>query len=223
MSASTYFNHLVQQLEVRQDEVAGQKMADYMKGHFPFYGVKAPERSIIIKQLNKELGKVAIEDLKEFFDKCWDHPQRELQMAAMEITQQQFKKLDASFIPFLEKFIIKKSWWDTVDWIAPRIGLLLLRHEKDYAAKARQWIEADNIWLQRSAILLQLKFKEHCNEDLLFELVERRSDSTEFFIRKGAGWALREYSKRQPQAVKHFVESHQLAPLTRREAMKYVK
>ena len=46
----------------------------------------------------------------------------------------------------------------------------------------------------------------------------------EFFIRKGIGWALREYSKTDPVWVQAFVESHadRLSPLSRKEALKII-
>ncbi|MEL6454990.1 MAG: DNA alkylation repair protein, partial [Cyanobacteria bacterium J06623_5] len=37
------------------------------------------------------------------------------------------------------------------------------------------------------------------------------------------GWALREYSKTEPVSVERFVDSTQLAALSRREALKWLK
>jgi 3-methyladenine DNA glycosylase AlkD len=54
-------------------------------------------------------------------------------------------------------------------------------------------------------------------------LILRRASSKEFFIRKGAGWALRELSKRDPQNVRAFLDENsvRLSPLTIREGGKY--
>jgi 3-methyladenine DNA glycosylase AlkD len=57
---------------------------------------------------------------------------------------------------------------------------------------------------------------------LLFSLVERCADSKEFFIQKAIGWALREYAKTNPGAVREFVEATPLASLSRREALKHL-
>jgi 3-methyladenine DNA glycosylase AlkD len=46
--------------------------------------------------------------------------------------------------------------------------------------------------------------------------------SKEFFLQKGAGWALRQLAKTNPEAVRAFVEKTRLAPLTRREALKNI-
>lgn len=52
--------------------------------------------------------------------------------------------------------------------------------------------------------------------------IGRHQSSKEFFIQKAIGWALREYSKTNPAWVKSFVESQDLAPLSKREALKKI-
>jgi 3-methyladenine DNA glycosylase AlkD len=46
----------------------------------------------------------------------------------------------------------------------------------------------------------------------------------EFFIRKAIGWALREYSKTEPEVVSNFIEEHSelLSNLSKREGMKHI-
>jgi 3-methyladenine DNA glycosylase AlkD len=56
----------------------------------------------------------------------------------------------------------------------------------------------------------------------LFDYVKRLSGSKEFFIQKAAGWALRQYARTAPEAVRDFVQNTPLAPLTKREAMKHL-
>ena len=75
------------------------------------------------------------------------------------------------------------------------------------------------MWLQRVAITFQRYYKKKTDAAMLFDYVLRLAHSTEFFIQKGSGWALREYSKIDPQAVLDFVEKHDLPRLTRREAI----
>ena len=44
--------------------------------------------------------------------------------------------------------------------------------------------------------------------------------STEFYINKAIGWALREYSKTDADWVREFVATHELSRLSQREALK---
>ncbi|MGB4001376.1 MAG: DNA alkylation repair protein, partial [Bacillota bacterium] len=80
-----------------------------------------------------------------------------------------------------------------------------------------------NIWLIRTAILFQLKYKDKTDTKLLSELIQRHSETGEFFIDKAIGWALREYAKTDAKWVLDFLNTHTLAPLTVREAAKHLK
>ena len=80
------------------------------------------------------------------------------------------------------------------------------------------------MWVRRTAILCQLKYKLSTNEDLLYKIILICANEKEFFIRKAIGWALREYSKTNPKGVKNFIENNtsKLSPLSVREGMKKI-
>jgi 3-methyladenine DNA glycosylase AlkD len=102
------------------------------------------------------------------------------------------------------------------------VGAILLKEKKAIADYPDRWIQDDYFWLQRSAILFQLKYKQKTDEEKLFQIINQRKDSKEFFIQKAIGWALREYSKTSPDAVVTFIKNNELAPLSQREGMKHV-
>ena len=77
------------------------------------------------------------------------------------------------------------------------------------------------LWLQRVCLIFQLTYKEKTDAELLFRYVRQVADSKEFFLQKGAGWALRQYSKTDPAAVRNFLDTTRLSSLTRREGGKY--
>lgn len=82
------------------------------------------------------------------------------------------------------------------------------------------WIDHKDMWLARTAILHQLRYKGRTDASLLFDFCQRRGEDKEFFLQKAIGWALREYSKTDPDAVRSFVDdmADRLSPLSRREA-----
>ena len=119
--------------------------------------------------------------------------------------------------------IITKSWWDTVDRIASRlVGFYFREHKELIEPYTEKWMYYGNMWLQRTALLFQLKYKKETDTDLLFGYIQALAESPEFFIQKAIGWALREYSKTAPKTVKQFVDSTLLAPLSKREALKII-
>lgn len=78
----------------------------------------------------------------------------------------------------------------------------------------------DDLWVARAALLHQLRLREHTDARRLFDSCERQASHPDFFICKAIGWALREYSKTDPEAVRAFVTAHtdRLSSLSRREA-----
>ena len=80
-----------------------------------------------------------------------------------------------------------------------------------------------NMWLQRTCLLFQLHYKEETDKMLMDSIIMSLNTSKEFFIQKAIGWALREYSKTDAQAMINFVENNELAPLSKREALKWLK
>ncbi|MEZ4888313.1 MAG: DNA alkylation repair protein [Chitinophagales bacterium] len=121
----------------------------------------------------------------------------------------------------MEFMIVHKSWWDSVDTTAKWVGVFFKKYPTMTKPVTKRWITSDNMWLQRMAIIFQLAYKKDTDVDLLFEYVLRKSDSKEFFIQKAIGWALRQYAKTDANAVWRFVDVTDLAPLSRREALKH--
>jgi 3-methyladenine DNA glycosylase AlkD len=117
-----------------------------------------------------------------------------------------------------------KSWWDTVDTISGGpLGIHFQRFPKVRERYLARWRASDNIWLRRATILFQLNYKKETDFDLLCEIIRENLNSKEFFINKAIGWSLRQYARHDPQAVKGFVTSIPLHPLSRREAMKHLE
>ena len=78
------------------------------------------------------------------------------------------------------------------------------------------------MWLRRTAILYQLKYKESTDTERLFHYINLQKEESEFFIRKAIGWALREYAKTEADVVRRFVHETPLSSLSIREALKHI-
>jgi len=199
-------------------------MEKYMRNQFKSLGVRTPVRREIQKKLIKELGLPEMFELKEIILDLWSSEYRDMQYFAMEILNQTIKKADNDFIEFLEYLILHKSWWDSIDFIAPTlVRIHFERFPELIPIYTEKWINSENIWLQRSAILFQLNSKSKTDTELMFKLILHRKDSKEFFVQKAMGWILRQYARTNPQLVRDFVNSHiELPNLTKREAMKHL-
>ncbi|MBV6428054.1 MAG: hypothetical protein KIPDCIKN_02579 [Haliscomenobacter sp.] len=198
-------------------------MARYMKNQFLFWGINQPKRKELTRQLILELGHPKQEDLGTLCQLCFEIPFREAQYVVQDLVRPQLRSLDVSFLEVVESLIPQKSWWDTVDFLAPKLaGGLFFKFPGTLEHYAGKWIESPDIWFQRSAILSQLDFKSSTNADLLFGYILRRADSKEFFVQKASGWALRNYSKVNAPAVERFIRDHTLPALTKKEGLKWI-
>ena len=123
-----------------------------------------------------------------------------------------------------KRLITEKSWWDTVDALSGTINQLTTTYP-ELNPTIIKWSLDENIWLRRTAILHQLLRKQKTNTSLLAEIIENNMGTQEFFINKAIGWALRDYSKTNPNWVKNYTEKHkqQLSPLSIKEGSKYLK
>src|SRR5690606_31963448 len=111
----------------------------------------------------------------------------------------------ARFIDVVRELVTTKPWWDTVDALAPHTaGALVLAHPELVATMDR-WVESEDMWVARTAILHQLAAKEATDAERLFGYCRLRAGDREFFIRKAIGWALRTHAARDADAVERFI------------------
>ncbi|MBK7938842.1 MAG: DNA alkylation repair protein [Lewinellaceae bacterium] len=223
MSPSSYFEHVRDRFRENGNPDIAQMQMWYMRHQFDYFGLKMPQWMALTKEIHKKYGLPAGEDLKMLARLCFEDDRREMQYFALETVQKTLKEQPPEFIDFLEELILTKSWWDTVDWIAKLAGLHFRRFPEMIRPVTGRWMESGNMWLQRVSMIFQLMYKEKTDANLMFDYIRRLSGSKEFFIQKGAGWALRQYSKTAPDVVRDFVESAKLAALTKREGLKWLK
>ena len=218
-----YLDPLIQISRQVANNAYAVDMVRYMKNQFPFLGLNAPSRNIIFKKHIAKYGLPDRNDLRSDVEYLWKLPEREFQYFAQSFLVEFKKHYQEKDIQWFEKLVTTKSWWDTADGIAVWVmGNYFIKYPGNTTSVTCKWMDSGNIWLQRTSLLFQLRYKEKTNESLLYDYICELSGSKEFFIQKAIGWALREYSKTYPERVKNFVNSHILAPLSKREALKVV-
>ena len=219
----SYVASLKTLFEQNADPSQAAPMKKYMRDQFEYLGIKSPQVKALSRQAIKENGLPSFAELDRVVRELWDLPEREYQYMAISLMERLEKKISSDAINTLEYMIRHKSWWDTVDNISHIVGVHFKRYPEVREKYLAKWRTSDNFWLRRTAILFQLDYKEETDFDLLGEIILENLGSTEFFINKAIGWALRQYARINPNAVKKFVKSTPLHPLSRREAMKHLE
>ena len=196
-------------------------MKTYMKNKFEFLGAKTPARRKLAKAFFKQQTDFVID--WNFINEAWNNPYRELQYTALDYLEIRNKLLTPSDLPRLKKLAQTKSWWDTIDFLDRLVGSIIARFPETKEIIVA-WSCDEDIWLRRLAIDHQLLRKEKTDTELLEKILVNNLGRSEFFINKAIGWALRDYSKTNPDWVRAFIERHraEMAALSIREGSKYL-
>jgi 3-methyladenine DNA glycosylase AlkD len=225
LTANEYYELVTRALADAGDPVRASGQSAYMKHKFVFYGLKAPEWVQMTKAWHAQYGVPSGSALEDLTALCFEDDHREMQYFAVETVQRRIKEQPATFINQLEWLITTKSWWDTVDWLAKLVGIFFQKHPQLIKPTTERWMDSGDIWLQRVSIIFQLFYKQKTDTDLMFRYILRIAHDKEFFLRKGAGWALRQHTRTDAQIVEQFVAMHtdQLSALTKKEALRLLK
>lgn len=199
-------------------------MSKYSRNLFNYFGIKTEERRAVFKAICLENQLEISRNHRAIALELYAKDEREYHYCAIEILiknlKRNYKKED---IHLIEKILTTHSWWDSVDTIAKNIlGEYLLTFPSETIRVIEQFSNSDNMWLNRSAIIFQLGYKQKTNFEILKSECLKHKNSSQFFIKKAIGWALREYAKTSPESVKKFVISAQLKPLSTKEALKNI-
>lgn len=221
----TFIQELTKTFEANSNPEFAAQMKAYLRDKFELYGLKTKPRRELLKEVaNKHILELRDNIRIVVFD-LYDLPYREMHMCATELFEKHLRKsYRKEDIDGIEALITRNSWWDTVDFIAKQIlGRYLLMYPEETETVINRFSNSDNMWLNRSAIIFQLGYKEKTNTEILFRECLKHRHSEAFFIQKAIGWSLREYGKINPEKVKKFVLNNKLAPLSEREALKNIK
>ena len=225
MKTTTLISLLQVEFNAVKNATNAFQMEAYMKNRFKFLGIKAPERKSIQKHFLSEIqASFTSKEKWEFIFELWKMEDREYQLVAMDLLNK-FKKTEfvQSDIDQFEQLIITKSWWDSVDTIASNaLGIYFNQFPNQQKFVTEKWSDSGNIWLMRSCLIFQLKYKSEVDFELLSHLIRKFQSNNEFFIQKAIGWSLRQYSKYNPEVVRDFFAENNLSGLATREGSKYI-
>lgn len=223
MSLQEHIDVLVRSFEAHQDPKKAVNMSAYLKDHFSCYGIKSPVRNEIQKEWFLSIKNEQFNHW-DVVAHLWNFEQREFHYVALDylrkVPKKNFVKADYRI---LEELITSHSWWDSVDGLASNnVGTYFQVFPEMKNEVIANWRNSDNMWLNRTCLIFQLKYKDKVDFELLKSLIIQYQPVKEFFIQKAIGWSLRQYSKFNPEAVRNFVDEIQLQGLAKREAIKYL-
>lgn len=229
MDTSTFITNKQEELQhlldSKRDRERAVAVEAYMKNRFAFFGMDAATRKALQKEWFVSLKSIQDRELRwELVRALWEQEEREFQYVAIDWLRSWPKKYMAEAdADELEWLISQKSWWDSVDAIASNyLGTWAALFPEKARETMEEWRYDDSLWLRRSCLIYQLKFKDRVDIAYLEDLIAQMIPDKAFFIQKAIGWSLRQLSKYRPEEVRRILATYPVQGLALREAEKYL-
>jgi 3-methyladenine DNA glycosylase AlkD len=200
-------------------------MQAYMKSATPYLGVRVPVMRALTRTEAKLRPFATTADLSDTVLGLWraaDYREERYAAIALLDTPAARRLREPALLETLRELILTGAWWDYVDELAHRVGDLLLGWPAEVCPALLTWAQSDDRWLRRASIICQLGARDRVDLELLTVAIESSIGESDFFLRKAIGWALRDYARTDPAWVRSFAGTHELSPLSRREALKHL-
>lgn len=219
MSAAALVQSIRSALRDEADPELAPAQQAYMKSAMPFLGVRVPRVRTVAQGIARGTTDAAV--LRDAALMLWrEAGYREERYAGTALMALRPLRARLDMVDVHEEMIRTGAWWDHVDEVSHRLTETLEAHPSEMTPLLRRWSRDDDFWVRRAGIISQLGRRGATDRDLLSDVIEPNLADGEFFIRKAIGWALREFGKTDPEWVRTFADTHELSPLSRREALR---
>jgi 3-methyladenine DNA glycosylase AlkD len=210
-------------LAARANPEKAPDMRAYMKSAMPFLGVQKPGRTALARELFTPLDFATWQTTVLTLWREATYREERYMALALAGDRRYREHRTMAALPLFDELIVTGAWWDFVDEVAAgMLGELLDRDGAALAPVLRRWARDEEMWRRRAAIVSQVRRKERTDLALLYDCIEPSRGEREFFLRKGIGWALRAYAWIDPDEIERYCATHELSPLSRREALRNV-
>jgi 3-methyladenine DNA glycosylase AlkD len=210
-------------LREQADPLRAEREKRYLKSDLRHLGAGVPAVRKIAVATATGLGR---EETLALAAELWRVPVHECRMIAIELLIRNTPLLTADDLDVAERLIRGSRTWAYVDSLAIKVvGGLVARHPR-LAGTLDRWVEDDDFWVRRTALLALLPGIRTGEADLgrLSAYGDALIGEREFFIRKALGWVLRELAKSDPAWVTGWVRDRiaTVSGVTIREAVRHL-
>ena len=195
-----------------------------MKSSMPYYGLPSPVLKRVLRPILASYAPGDRATWETTVRELWDGAtHREERYAATALARHRAARpwQDPRALGLYRHLVVTGAWWDHVDEVAAHlVGGVLAGHREKVTPVMRAWARDDDLWIRRTAVLCQLRHRTDTDTDLLRDVIVANIEDTSFWLRKAIGWALREFSRWDPDWVRSEVDrlGDRLSGLSRREA-----
>ncbi len=165
----------------------------------------------LLNSIGKELGKlISSSDWKyEQLKELWQSGKREDRLIVISALGVLAKKEYENVKNFILNIIEDISDWEICDQLAMRaIVFLAVQNPAEMFSLMHNWSRSTHLWIRRLSIATLPPYirAKHNESERCLKLIDEVMQDPEKDVKKAASWALREISKKDPEAVFEFLK-----------------
>lgn len=217
-------NEIIIEFEKYKDQDSAIKQEAYLRNQFKFIGMPKPSRSKVEKPFIQRSKELTIEQLIDLVYALARLEEREYLYCSQQMLIANAKRFELRHVCDLIGVTLFNPWWENTDGFASFVHKWLKAKPYYVREFVEMYYKDDEMWIRRLAIISQLGLKKDVDFVILKRAIKYNMKYDEFFIQKAIGWALRDYSKYNPQGVEEFIDKNEekLSKLAIREGSKYL-
>ncbi len=165
----------------------------------------------LLNSIGQELGKLIIKENWKFerLMELWKEGKRDDRLIVLSALGRIAKKDYENTRQFVLNILDDISDWEICDQLALRVIVnLAVQNKKETFSLMEQWIKSENKWIRRLAVATIPPYirTEPENSKICLEFLDKVMREEDKDVKKAIGWALREITKKDAEAVFEFLK-----------------
>ncbi len=165
----------------------------------------------LLNSIGQELGKLIIKENWKFekLMELWREGKRDERLIVISALGRIGKKDYENTKKFILNILNDISDWEICDQLALKVVVnLAVQNQKETFSLMEQWIKSENKWIRRLAVATIPPYirAEPENSKICLEFLDKVIQEEDKDVKKAIGWALREITKKDAEAVFEFLK-----------------
>ncbi|GEM_PF-675728 len=165
----------------------------------------------LLNSMGQELGKLIIKENWKFerLMELWREGKRDERLIVISALGRIAKKDYENTKQFVLNILDDISDWEICDQLSLRVVVnLAVQNKKETFSIMKKWIKSENKWIRRLAVATIPPYirAEPENSKICLEFLDKVMQEKDKDVKKAIGWALREITKKDPEAVFEFLK-----------------
>lgn len=186
------------------------KISELVPTAWTVLGVRVPDLRKLADELNKNHKSIGVPEITALLDAAFTQCCREEVLVGIFWLTKKKRHLSEALWPHIDQWIEQIADWEMCDQLATGVGAVIVDRNLALVDDLVAWTQSANEWRRRFpaalASALNQQGRSHVAETL--HICAPLMQDPSAMVRKAVGWALREASKADAEAVFRFLLHH---------------